>query len=121
MDMPLRPKNLYGVSKCFGEALASYFADVEGLSSIVVRIANFLTDPEALRGVSARDLSAFVSARDLGQLLVRCIETPNIPFAVVPAVSNNRFKRMDLMVARELLGYEPQDDAFVLADVGLHD
>jgi len=121
MDMPLRPKNLYGVSKCFGEAVASYFADVEGLSSIVVRVANFLADPEALRGASARDLSAFVSARDLGQLLVRCIEAPNIPFAVVPAVSNNRFKRMDLTIARELLGYEPQDDAFALADVGLHD
>jgi len=121
MDMPLRPKNLYGVSKCFGEAVASYFADIEGLSSIVVRIANFLADPAALRGASARDLSAFVSARDLGQLLVRCIETPNISFAVVPAISNNRFKRMDLTSARALLNYEPQDDAFALVGSGLHE
>ena len=33
--------NLYAVTKCFGEALAHYFAMVEGLSSIVVRIGNY--------------------------------------------------------------------------------
>ncbi|MBV8604435.1 MAG: NAD(P)-dependent oxidoreductase [Pelomonas sp.] len=37
---PLRPRNLYGVSKCFGEALAACFSDAEGLSCIVVRIAH---------------------------------------------------------------------------------
>lgn len=38
---PVRPKNLYGVTKCFGEALGCYFATQEGLSVIAVRIANF--------------------------------------------------------------------------------
>ncbi len=40
-DRPLRPVNLYGVSKCFGEALAHYFAVTEGLSSIVVRVGSY--------------------------------------------------------------------------------
>ncbi|MFB6364183.1 NAD-dependent epimerase/dehydratase family protein [Paenibacillus elgii] len=114
--MPVRPKNLYGVSKCFGEALASYFADVEGLSSIVVRIANFLSDPQALHGASARDLSAYISPRDLGDLLVRCIETPSIKFAVFPGISNNRYKRMDLSDVREQLNYHPIDDSFAIIE-----
>ncbi|WP_088833660.1 NAD-dependent epimerase/dehydratase family protein [Paenibacillus tyrfis] len=114
--MPVRPKNLYGVSKCFGEALASYFADVEGLSSIVVRIANFVSDSDALHGASARDLSAYISPRDLGELLLRCIETPSIKFAVFPGISNNRYKRMDLSDAREQLKYNPIDDSFAILD-----
>jgi nucleoside-diphosphate-sugar epimerase len=37
-ESPLRLMSMYGVSKGFGEAVASYFAHAEGLSSIVVRI-----------------------------------------------------------------------------------
>ncbi|HEU5101013.1 MAG TPA: NAD(P)-dependent oxidoreductase, partial [Roseiflexaceae bacterium] len=40
-DAPVRPTDMYGVSKCFGEATAHYFAVAEGLSSIVVRIGTF--------------------------------------------------------------------------------
>lgn len=37
-DDPVRPRTMYGVSKCFGEAVAQYFAHAEGLSSVCVRI-----------------------------------------------------------------------------------
>jgi len=37
-NMPVKPKNLYGVSKCFGEAIAAYYAHQEGLSAICLRI-----------------------------------------------------------------------------------
>ena len=37
-DDPVNPGDLYGVSKCFGEALARYMAEQEGLSAIAVRI-----------------------------------------------------------------------------------
>lgn len=116
--MPVRPKNLYGVSKCFGEALAAYFAEQEGLSSIAVRIACFeefiVGHPE-----TARDMSAYVSRRDLVQLLTKCITaTLDIPFAIVHGVSNNRFKRLDLTTTVRILGYDPQDDAFQLLNMG---
>jgi len=55
---------------------------------------------------------AYVSARDLNDLLVRCIETDNIPYAVVAGISDNTNKRFDLIQTRKLLGYEPQDDGF---------
>ena len=113
----LRPVNLYGVSKCFGEAVAAYFAQAEGLSSIVVRIGAY-DDGDADNWLRAaphvRELATYVSARDLHQLLVRCIEAPDIAFAIVHGLSENRFKRLDLTSTRELLGYAPQDDAFAI-------
>ena len=33
-------------------------------------------------------------------------------FAIVYGISNNRFKRVDLTSTRELLEYQPEDDAF---------
>ena len=123
-DAPLRPVNLYGVSKCFGEAVAAYFAQAEGLSSIVVRIGAY-DDGEAHNWLRAapnvRELATYVSARDLHHLLVRCIDTPNIRFAIVHGLSENRFKRLDLTSTRALLGYAPQDDAFAIFGDSLGD
>jgi nucleoside-diphosphate-sugar epimerase len=116
-DAPTRPVNLYGVSKCFGEAVAAYFAQAEGLSSIVVRIGAYDdggADNWLRRAPNMRELSAYVSARDLHQLLVRCIEVPAIGFAIVHGLSENRFKRLDLTSTRDLVGYVPQDDAFTI-------
>lgn len=108
---PLRPKNLYGVTKCFGEALASYFATQEGLSAIAVRIANFA---EFSKGEyhSPRDISAFLSPRDAVQLLTKAIDVENVEFAIVNGISNNRYKRLSLDESCSLLGYAPLDDAF---------
>ncbi|HLG74898.1 MAG TPA: NAD(P)-dependent oxidoreductase [Ktedonobacteraceae bacterium] len=118
-QMAVRPKNLYGVSKCFGEALAAYFAYNEGLSCIAIRIGAFDEKPAPGQHLSARDLSAYISPRDLCQLLVQCIETPALPFALVHGISNNRFKRLDLTSTQELLSYHPEDDAFQLFHTGL--
>ena len=37
-DTPIRPSTFYGVSKCFGEALASHYYDTYGVSIICLRI-----------------------------------------------------------------------------------
>jgi nucleoside-diphosphate-sugar epimerase len=113
VNMHLRPKNLYGVSKCFGEALAAYFALNEGLPSIVLRIGAYRL-PKENKHMSPTEQDAFLSADDFNDLLVKCLETPNITFAIAHAISNNRFKRLDLTETRELLGYLPQADAFEL-------
>ncbi|HEI8868110.1 NAD(P)-dependent oxidoreductase [Serratia sp. AKBS12] len=111
-DAP-RPKNLYGVSKAFGEGIAAYFAHQEGLSALSVRIANFTTLC-ADRQLSARDMSAFLSHRDAADLLDRCIRVTDVSYAVVHGVSNNRYQRLSLEETRQLLDYQPQDDAFAL-------
>ncbi|CAA9577066.1 MAG: UDP-glucose 4-epimerase [uncultured Thermomicrobiales bacterium] len=112
-DDPIRPPNVYGVSKCFGEALGRYFADQEGLSVICVRIGYY--DAGGRRGaLDPQSLSRYVSPRDLNQLLARCIDAPDVPFAIVHGLSENRFKYLDLTATRALLGYAPEDDAFTL-------
>jgi NAD+ dependent glucose-6-phosphate dehydrogenase len=117
-DDPVRPPDLYGVSKCFGEALARYFADAEGLSGVAVRIGGFSAEGprEAMKDASFENMSYYVSARDLCQLFIRCLETPEVSFAIVHGLSGNRFNRMDITSARETLGYEPEDDAFEVLD-----
>jgi NAD(P)-dependent dehydrogenase (short-subunit alcohol dehydrogenase family) len=109
---PVNPGDLYGVSKCFGEAMGRYMAEQENLSVIALRIGAF--QPLA----SARDekqglhmLDTWVSRRDLNQLIEKCIDAEHIRFAIFHGLSDNRFKRLDISDARELVGYAPQDDA----------
>jgi NAD+ dependent glucose-6-phosphate dehydrogenase len=109
----LRPTDLYATTKCFGEALAYYFAHAEGLSSIVVRIGGFEGN-WVTQSPPRHALVRFVSRRDMSQLLARCVDAPGIQFAIVHGVSDNRHKRLDIASTRELLGYDPQDDGFEL-------
>jgi nucleoside-diphosphate-sugar epimerase len=112
-DLPVRPIDMYGASKCFGEATAHAFATSEGLSSIVIRIGTF--HPQWRDGhSSAAGISRIITKRDMSQLLVRCVETPDIPFAIVHGLSDNRIKRLDIRSTMALLGYAPQDDGFEL-------
>ena len=112
-DMHIRPKNLYGVSKCFGEALAAYYSYNKGLSAICLRIGAY-EFPEDHTEMNARDLSAYLHPDDFNQLLVGCIATESIQFEVLNAISNNRYKRLDISEAREKVGYLPQADGFEL-------
>jgi nucleoside-diphosphate-sugar epimerase len=109
---PPRPVNLYGASKVFGEAVASTFA-AAGLSGIAVRIGAY-DAPWFHEQGGPHDAMAYISARDLNDLLLRCVETPDISYAVVAGISNNARKRFDLVQTRRLLGYAPRDDGFVV-------
>ncbi|HSK89305.1 MAG TPA: NAD(P)-dependent oxidoreductase [Anaerolineales bacterium] len=113
VNMPVRPTNLYGVSKCFGEALAAHFAFNEGLPGIVLRIGAYVF-PDRPEDLSASEQDAFLSPDDFNDLLIKCLETPQITFAIAHAISNNKFKRLDLTETRDLLGYQPKADAFEL-------
>lgn len=107
---PVNPGDLYGVSKAFGEALGRYMAEKEGLSVITLRIGAFQPLEAAQKPEAVNMLDAFVSHRDLNQLINRSIDAENIKFAIFHGLSNNRFKRLDISDARELVGYDPEDD-----------
>lgn len=112
-DAPVWPRNMYGVSKCFGEATARSFATTEGLSCICVRIG--LWDSGFRREeMNADRLRMYISQRDLNQLLVCCVEVPDTQYAIVHGISDNRCKRLDIASTRAVVGYAPQDDAFQL-------
>lgn len=107
---PVNPLNLYGVSKCFGEALARYMAEQQGVSSICIRIGacGSLKAFSGRYGVTMMDI--IVSLRDLTQLICRCIEAEGVRFAILHGLSDNPFKRLDISSARQIVGYEPEDN-----------
>lgn len=115
--VPARPVTMYGASKCFGEATAAYFAQSEGLSAVSIRIGAY-DAPWIRENPTAETLAAYVSARDLNQLLRLAIDAPaEIGLAVVHGISDNAIKRLDLAETRSLLGYAPQDDGFAIFGV----
>ncbi|WP_410677055.1 NAD-dependent epimerase/dehydratase family protein [Amycolatopsis sp. cmx-4-68] len=105
---PVNPGNLYGVSKCFGEAVARYAAEQGTLSAVVVRIGAFQPFEAATGPDSAWLSDIWVAPPDLFQVLLLAVETPDIQFAVVHATSANDVQRLDLEDTRRLLGYQPE-------------
>lgn len=108
---PVNPGDLYGVSKCFGEAMARFMAVQENLSAIAIRIGGFLPHESIQSETGIGMLDAWVSERDLNQLFEKSIDVENLQFAIFHGLSNNRFKRLDISNARELVGYAPLDDS----------
>lgn len=109
-SQPPNPGDLYGVTKCFGESLGRYFAEKEGLSVIALRIGAFQATEKIRQDASLAMMDCFLSHRDLGQLIGRCVDNDTLQFAIFHAVSDNRFKRLDISDARELVGFSPEDD-----------
>ena len=107
---PVNPADLYGVTKCFGEALGRYMAEQEGLSVIALRIGWFQPHSSAQQASGIQMIDSWVSRRDLHQLIERSIDVENLQFAIFHGVSNNQFKRLDITDAQALLGYAPVDD-----------
>ena len=100
-----RPDSRYGVSKAFGEALGSLYADKYGMEVVCVRIGNVNPRP-----MDKRRLSIWLSPRDLAQLVSIAIDKPGIRFEIVYGVSGNRRSWYDNSNA-ERLGYAPRDDS----------
>jgi uronate dehydrogenase len=100
-----RPDRRYGVSKVFGEALASLYADKYGMEMFCMRIGNVNPVP-----IDKRRLSILFTPRDLAQLVTIGIERPGIRFEIVYGVSGNKRSWYDNSNAYRL-GYKPQDDS----------
>ena len=113
VDKKVRPDSLYGVSKVFGEALGSYYADKFGIGVLAIRIGNVDDQP-----VDERRLSIWISPRDLVQLVRIGLEHPDIGYELVWGASDNARSWWDNEPARRL-GYRPQDRAEDQRDLAL--
>ncbi|HSG75052.1 MAG TPA: NAD(P)-dependent oxidoreductase [Burkholderiales bacterium] len=100
-----KPDSRYGVSKVFGEALGSLYADKYGMQVFQIRIGNVNPAP-----IDKRRLSIWISPRDLAQLVTIGIEHPEIRFEIVYGISGNKRAWYDNANAFRL-GYRPQDDS----------
>ena len=100
-----RPDSIYGVSKCFGEAMASYYFDKFGIESVCVRIGSCFPEPK-----DRRMLATWLSGADLVRL-VKCIaEAPRVGHTIVYGASANREQWWDNRHAA-FLGWIPQDSS----------
>lgn len=115
-DQPICPVTLYGATKAWGEAVASFYAHQRALSAICLRFGWVMARDD--RRITPRfpRLDTILTHEDLIRLVTASIEAPDeLRFGIFHGVSHNRWKRLDISEGRRLLGYEPEDDAFALA------
>ena len=105
VNSTIRPDTRYGVSKAFGEAVGSYYADKFGLEVACLRIGSALAKP-----TTRRHLATWLSYPDLERLVVACLEAPQLHFAVVYGASANTRGWWDNSAAPEI-DFKPQDNA----------
>ncbi len=118
--------NFYGWSKIATEALGFVYACGRlhpALEVVMLRIgrprqADLAECADDVREMERR-LAAYISPRDLTQLVVRSIEAPDIrdehgvPFQVFFGISANTRAFWSLTNARRVIDYQPEDDSEV--------
>ncbi|MER7767010.1 NAD(P)-dependent oxidoreductase [Kitasatospora sp. NPDC096140] len=109
VDTPQRPDTYYGLSKCFGENLASLYADRHGIETVSLRIGSFAPRPR-----SVRMLGTWLSPADCTRLVHAALTGPVAGHTVAYGISANTRAWWDLTSARAL-GYRPLDDAELFA------
>lgn len=102
---PLRPDGLYGLSKCYGEAVASLYHDKFGIETAIIRIGSCFPEPK-----DRRMLSTWLSPDDFISLISRVFDAPKIGLSIVYGVSANPRVFWDNRHA-EHLGWQPKDSS----------
>ncbi|AJY51837.1 NAD-dependent epimerase/dehydratase family protein [Halomonas sp. KO116] len=100
-----KPDSLYGVSKCFGENLASLYHDKFGVETLSVRIGSCFDKP-----VDTRMMATWLSLADFVSLLQRAFVTPSLGHTVIYGASDNAEKWWDNSHA-SFLGWAPKDSS----------
>lgn len=89
-NAPLRPDGLYGVSKCFGEALSRYYYDRFGIETVCLRIGSSFDEPR-----NARMMTTFLAHDDLVELVRCALFTPRVGHTITYGVSDNPVRWWD--------------------------
>jgi uronate dehydrogenase len=100
-----RPDSLYGVSKVFGEAVASMYHDKFGQETLSVRIGSCFEKP-----ANTRMLATWLSDRDFVALCGRAFAAPRLGHSIVYGASANDEQWWDNRKAA-FLGWQPQDSS----------
>ncbi len=113
--LPPMPDGPYGLTKLIGERLGESAARAFDLTFLALRIGWVqigANPPETLPDDWAR--SIWLSNRDMEQLFEKAIEVEleEVDFEIFNGVSRNQNSRWDIQNASDVLGYQPEDDAF---------
>jgi uronate dehydrogenase len=107
---PLRPDGMYGVSKCFGEALSRYYYDRFGVETVCLRIGSSFDAPR-----NARMMTTFLAYDDLVELIRCALFTPRVGHTISYGVSDNPVRWWDNREAAHL-GFQPKRSSREFAD-----
>jgi len=105
VGITVRPDSRYGISKAFGEALGSFYADKHGLRVACLRIGNVADAP-----LDQRRLAIWLKPEDLVQLIRIGLEHRDIHFEIFYGASDNADNWWDNSAARRF-GYKPTGKA----------
>ncbi|ASP22187.1 uronate dehydrogenase [Antarctobacter heliothermus] len=100
-----QPDGLYGVSKVFGEMMASAYWNKFGQETAVVRIGSSFDEPK-----THRMLSSWMSYGDFVSLIERVFDVPRLGCPVIYGVSDNDTVWWDNTKVA-WLGWRPQDNS----------
>ncbi|WP_339494240.1 NAD-dependent epimerase/dehydratase family protein [Pseudomonas sp. RA_105y_Pfl2_P56] len=105
-----RPDGYYGLSKSYGEDMASFYFDRYGIETVSIRIGSSFPEPQ-----NRRMMHTWLSFDDLTQLLEHSLYTPNVGHTVVYGMSDNKDVWWDNHLASHL-GFEARDSSEVFRD-----
>ena len=105
LDAPFRPDGFYGLSKAWGELMARMYWDKHGIEGISLRIGSCEKAP-----ANFRHLSTWLGHEDTVELIMRCIDTPDVGYVALWGVSDNA-RSYWTPNASERLGYQPQQNS----------
>ena len=103
---PARPDGQYGLSKLFGEGLASLYFDRYGIETVSLRIGTATPTPQ-----DRRALSSWLSHADLLRLVLAALGARNVGALVVYGISANTARWYAAEAGWARIGYQPQDNA----------
>ncbi len=104
---PVRPDGLYGVSKVFGEAMASMYHDKFGIETASIRIGSCRPEP-----VDHRMLATWMSPDDFVSLVECIFRVPILGCPIIYGASDNDVSWWDNSDIA-YLGWRPKDNAEV--------
>ena len=115
-SQPVYPINLYGATKCWGEALARYYSAAYGLSALCLRFGAVQHRDSEWIHWDHEYVEIIQTLEDNASLIATAVEAgTDVLFGNFHGISDNRYKRLDMTDTKEILNYSPQDDAFAMA------
>ena len=102
---PPRPDGNYGLSKLFGEGIASLYWDRYGIETVCLRIGSSFPEPR-----NRRMLATWMSYDDLERLVVASLTAPVVGHSIIYGMGDNTTTWWDNTLARHI-GYRPQDSS----------
>ncbi len=106
---PVHPTEPYSASKVWAEAYCRTYVDSHGMSIVCLRIGG-VNKNDAPGGPASQ--AVWCSHRDVVNITERALIATEKPiYDVCYAVSDNRYRWVDMRHTEEILGYAPQDRA----------